>query len=72
SHAGNLDMAITLRTLVLKDGIAYGQVGAGIVADSIPAKEYEETLHKAGAALRALERAEQLEQEGVRHVAAAR
>ncbi len=72
SHAGNLDMAITLRTLVLKDGIAYGQVGAGIVADSIPAKEYEETLHKAGAALRALERAEQLEQEGARHVAAAR
>jgi anthranilate synthase component 1 len=72
SHAGNLDMAITLRTLVLKDGIAYGQVGAGIVADSIPAKEYEETLHKAGAALRALERAEQLEREGARHVAAAR
>ena len=72
SHAGNLDMAITLRTLVLKDGIAYGQVGAGIVADSIPANEYEETLHKAGAALRALERAEQLEQEGARHVAAAR
>jgi anthranilate synthase component 1 len=72
SHAGNLDMAITLRTLVLKDGIAYGQVGAGIVADSIPAKEYEETLHKAGAALRALERAEQLEQEEARHVAAAR
>lgn len=72
SHAGNLDMAITLRTLVLKDGMAYGQVGAGIVADSIPANEYEETLHKAGAALRALERAEQLEQEGVRHVAAAR
>ena len=72
SHAGNLDMAITLRTLVLKDGIAYGQVGAGIVADSIPANEYEETLHKAGAALRALERAEQLEQEGARHVVAAR
>ena len=72
SHAGNLDMAITLRTLVLKDGMAYGQVGAGIVADSIPANEYEETLHKAGAALRALERAEQLEQEGARYVAAAR
>src|SRR5579859_168381 len=48
SHAGNLDMAITLRTLLLRDGMAYGQVGAGIVADSIRAKEYEETLHKAG------------------------
>jgi anthranilate synthase component 1 len=72
SHAGNLDMAITLRTLVLKDGVAYGQVGAGIVADSIPASEYEETLHKAGAALRALERTEQLEREGARHVAATR
>ncbi len=72
SHAGNLDMAITLRTLLLKDGVAYGQVGAGIVADSIPEKEYEETLHKAGAALRALDKAEQLEQEGARYVAAAR
>ena len=72
SHAGNLDMAITLRTLLLRDGVAYGQVGAGIVADSIPAKEYEETLHKASAALRALERAEQMEQEGASYVAAAR
>jgi anthranilate synthase component 1 len=72
SHAGNLDMAITLRTLLLKDGVAYGQVGAGIVADSIPEKEYEETLHKAGAALRALDKAEQLEQEGAGYAAAAR
>ncbi len=72
SHAGNLDMAIALRTLVLKDGVAYGQAGAGIVADSIPAKEYEETVHKAGALLRALERAEHLEQEGAGYVAAAR
>jgi len=58
SHSGNLDMAIGLRTLVLKDGVAYGQAGAGIVADSIPAKEYEEKAHKAGALMRALERAE--------------
>jgi anthranilate synthase component 1 len=72
SHSGNLDMAITLRTLVLKDGVAYGQVGAGIVADSVPALEYEETMHKANAALRALEQAEQLEQGGVLYVPVAR
>ncbi len=71
SHSGNLDMAIGLRTLVLKDGIAYGQAGAGIVADSIPAKEYEETVHKAGALMRALEQAELLEQ-GDMYAAAAR
>ncbi len=68
SHSGNLDMAITLRTLVLKDGVAYGQVGAGIVADSVPAIEYEETMHKANAALRALEQAEKLEQGGASYV----
>jgi anthranilate synthase component 1 len=72
SHSGNLDMAITLRTLVLKDGVAYGQVGAGIVADSVPATEYEETMHKANAALRALEQAEQLEQGGAIYVPVAR
>jgi anthranilate synthase component 1 len=71
SHSGNLDMAIGLRTLVLKDGMAYGQAGAGIVADSIAAKEYEETEHKAGALVRALERAEALEQ-GDLYAAAAR
>jgi anthranilate synthase component 1 len=72
SHSGNLDMAITLRTLVLKDGVAYGQVGAGIVADSVPATEYEETMHKANAALRALEQAEKLEQGGASYVPVAR
>jgi anthranilate synthase component 1 len=71
SHSGNLDMAIGLRTLVLKDGVAYGQAGAGIVADSVPTTEYEETAHKAGALMRALERAEALER-GDMHVAAAR
>ncbi|HLV97571.1 MAG TPA: anthranilate synthase component I [Ktedonobacterales bacterium] len=71
SHSGNLDMAIGLRTLVLKDGVAYGQAGAGIVADSVPMTEYEETAHKAGALMRALERAEALER-GDMHVAAAR
>ena len=48
-----MDTAITIRTVVVKDGTAYVQAGAGIVADSDPAKEYEETLNKARALLRA-------------------
>lgn len=55
---GNMDTAITIRTLVVKDGIAYTQSGAGIVYDSVPAKEYEETLHKSAAVLKAIEQAE--------------
>jgi len=47
--AGNMDTAITIRTAVLHGGKAYFQAGAGIVADSDPVKEYEETLHKARA-----------------------
>jgi aminodeoxychorismate synthase component I len=46
---GDLDLNIIIRTLVLKEGVGYLQVGAGIVADSDPAEEYEETLHKAQA-----------------------
>ncbi len=56
--AGNLDTAITIRTIVMKDGVAHLQVGAGIVYDSLPEREYEETLNKAGALLRAIEQAE--------------
>ena len=55
---GNMDTAITIRTLVVKDGVAYVQAGGGIVFDSKPALEYEETEHKASAVLRAIERAE--------------
>ena len=55
---GNMDTCITLRTLVLKGQTAYLQAGAGIVADSVPAAEYEETLNKARGLLRALEMAE--------------
>ncbi|ABO48797.1 anthranilate synthase, component I [Desulforamulus reducens MI-1] len=47
--AGNLDTAIIIRTAILREGKAYIQSGAGIVADSDPTKEYEETLHKARA-----------------------
>jgi anthranilate synthase component 1 len=47
--SGNMDTCITIRTLVIKDGTAYIQTGAGIVADSVPEREYRETLHKAKA-----------------------
>ena len=55
---GNMDTAITIRTLVIKDGIAYTQAGGGIVFDSTPEGEYQETLDKASALLRAIEEAE--------------
>ena len=53
--AGNLDMAIAIRTAVIRDGQASVQAGAGIVADSVPATEYEETRNKAAAAVRAIQ-----------------
>ncbi|HZB81536.1 MAG TPA: anthranilate synthase component I [Rubrobacteraceae bacterium] len=52
---GRLDTCITLRTAFLKDGFAYFQAGGGVVADSEPSLEYEETRNKAGAMVRALE-----------------
>jgi anthranilate synthase component 1 len=52
---GAMDMCITIRTVVLVDGVAYLQAGAGIVADSIPEKEHEECRHKAAALHKALE-----------------
>jgi anthranilate synthase component 1 len=52
--AGDLDMAIAIRTALIKDGRAHVQAGAGIVADSVPHLEFEETVHKAAAALRAV------------------
>lgn len=57
SLSGDMDMCITIRTILLKDGIAYVQAGAGIVADSVPESEYQECLNKAAAALRAIEQA---------------
>ena len=59
SFSGNLDNCIALRTIVVKDGMAYVQAGAGVVADSVPEMEYEETVNKARAALRAIALAEQ-------------
>ena len=58
SFSGNLDMCITIRTILMKDHRAYIQAGAGIVADSQPAREYQETLNKARAMLQAIEIAE--------------
>ncbi len=57
-YAGNLDSCIAIRTIELRDGVATVEAGAGIVADSVPALEYEECLNKARALLRAIEMAE--------------
>jgi len=57
--SGNMDTCITIRTLVIKDKIAYIQAGGGVVADSDPAAEYQETVNKAKAMMRAVEMAEQ-------------
>jgi anthranilate synthase component 1 len=57
--AGNLDFCITIRTVVMAGQKAYVQAGAGIVADSNPAAEYEETRDKARALIRALELAQE-------------
>jgi anthranilate synthase component 1 len=52
----NLDFAIAIRTVIIRDGIASVQIGAGIVADSVPATEFCETENKAAAMIRAIER----------------
>jgi anthranilate synthase component 1 len=56
--SGNVDSCIALRTLVAKGGRVYIQAGAGIVADSVPEREFEETVNKARALLKALETAQ--------------
>jgi len=53
-YDGNLDSCITIRTVVMKNGKAYIQAGAGIVADSIPELEYKETVNKARAMIKAI------------------
>jgi anthranilate synthase component 1 len=60
---GNLDSCIALRTVVLKDGVAYVQAGGGVVADSTPEGEYQESVNKAMAASRAIARARSINQE---------
>jgi anthranilate synthase component 1 len=58
-YFGNLDSCIAIRTLLVRNGRAYLQVGAGIVADSNPSHEYIETINKARALIRAIEMAEE-------------
>lgn len=61
SYNGNLDSCITLRTAMVKDGSVVIQAGAGIVSDSVPASEYQETIFKATALFKAVELAENFE-----------
>lgn len=58
---GNMDVCIAIRTAFYKKGVAYVQSGAGIVADSVPATEYQESLNKARAVLLAAERAGEIQ-----------
>ena len=58
SWSGNMDTAIAIRTAVIKDGTLYIQAGAGIVADSVPALEWEETMNKGRAIFKAVAMAE--------------
>ncbi len=61
-QCGELDTCICIRTIVVKDGVAYVQAGGGVVADSIPAQEYEETRNKARALFTAIELAQAQEE----------
>jgi len=58
SYSGNMDTCIALRTMTVKGDTAYLQAGGGVVADSVPELEYEETLNKARALMRAIELAQ--------------
>jgi len=58
--SGNMDTCITIRTVVLQGDRAYVQAGGGIVADSVPEREWQETMNKAKALLRAIQIAEQM------------
>ncbi|HEY8293553.1 MAG TPA: anthranilate synthase component I, partial [Thermomicrobiales bacterium] len=62
-YDGNMDFALALRTMPVKDGVAYPQAGGGVVADSSPEAEYHECHHKMGALLRAIETAEAMEED---------
>ena len=55
SFSGNMDTSITIRTFFIKDGNIYLQAGAGIVADSVPENEYNESVNKAKALIKAIE-----------------
>jgi anthranilate synthase component 1 len=59
--SGAMDTAITIRTIVTQNGTAHVQAGAGIVYDSLPEREYDETMNKARALIKAIEQAEKME-----------
>ena len=59
SFSGNMDTAIAIRTIVMTRSTAYVQVGCGVVYDSVPEREYEETMNKARAMLKAISQAEE-------------
>jgi anthranilate synthase component 1 len=58
--SGNLDSCIAIRSMLAVDGKGYVQSGAGIVADSVPESEYQESINKAQAVIRAIERAREM------------
>jgi len=58
SFSGNMDMAIAIRTIVMTKGVAYVQAGCGIVYDSVPEREFQESMNKARALLKAISQAE--------------
>ena len=60
--SGNMDTAITIRTTAIKHGVAHIQCGGGVVYDSVPDTEYQETLNKARAVLAAIDEAEEIEE----------
>ena len=63
--SGNMDTCITIRTAVMKDGVASVQAGGGVVFDSVPEAEFQESLNKARGMLLAIDRAEAMEEDGV-------
>ena len=67
SASGDLDSCITIRTVLLKDGTAYVQAGAGIVWDSVPSREFEETVNKAKGMFAAIALAEEVREVGSRN-----
>ncbi len=62
-YSGNMDMAITIRTMTVQNNIAYIQAGGGIVADSDPGEEYQEVCNKAASTMRAIDVAEEMERD---------
>ena len=62
SFSGNMDMAIAIRTIVMTKGVAYVQAGCGVVYDSVPGREFQESMNKARALLEAINQAESQDQ----------